>query len=89
MSTSPAPRPHISISQVRRARARLNPSRPTRRVRADEAVISQWLREQVSDPESLHRPDPVVRVERGDLVGLGEGRVVEDRRHEEVEPAWA
>ena len=50
VSTSPAPRPHVSISQVRRAKARLNPSRPQRRVRAEEAVINQWLLEQSGAP---------------------------------------
>ena len=34
---------------------------------------------------SLHRPDPVGRVQRRHLVGLGERRVVEDRGDEEVE----
>ena len=33
----------------------------------------------------LHRPDPVGRVQRGHLVALGERRVVEDGRDEEVD----
>jgi hypothetical protein len=52
LSTSPSLRPHVSISQVRRAKARLSPSRPaTRRVRAQEAVINQWLLEQSVAPK--------------------------------------
>jgi hypothetical protein len=52
LSTSPTLRPHVSISQVRRAKARLNPSRPAARsARAQEAVINQWLLEQSAAPK--------------------------------------
>ena len=56
----------------------------------------QRVRGAVAGPEApgaarlgVHRPDAVGGVERRDLVGLGERRVVEDRRHEEVDPAAA
>ena len=55
MSTSPTLRPHVSISQVRRAKARLEPSRPPRRLRADEAIINQRLLEQSGAPARARR----------------------------------
>ena len=69
-------RPRDAIADGAAQTPALDASRPSRQGRA-------------SGGEALDRAQPVHRVERGDLVGLGQRRVVEDRVDEVVDGAAA
>ena len=94
LPSAPSPRQLLPVRRAGRGSTRHAPhaaSAPTRRsstsgCSSSPAPARPALR---SRAEALHRLDPVVGVQRGDLVGLRERRVVEDGGHEEVEPAGA
>ena len=81
-------------SDERRRARRRTPRRPPRRrasAAAAEGAAQPGRREPARRP-SRAEPPPLMRllrVERRDLVGLGERRVVEHRGHEEVDPGVA
>ena len=56
-TASPNSRPHVIRTPDRRARLATRSDRPTRRARADAALINQWLFEQ-TDRHARPAPTP-------------------------------